>query len=311
MIVRPLLAFAVALLATAAYAEPQFLPGSRIGIEPPPGMVASKGYQGFEDREKRVLIVLQELSLQSYDKVENDFAPVQMQAGGMEELARETLALPGGTGLFVLARVVENGTPMRKYALLTRTEDLTAIVIAALPEISRSAYPDAAIRAALASTIVRAKLTPEQMMAVLPYALSDLGGFRLLRATPDGVAVLTLGDKDTTLPVQQPYFLIAPRTVEVPPIAERPMFAQRALMSFVNRPDLRIVNSEPVRIGGAPGHEVIAESKDEASGEDLMTVQWLRWGTAGVVQLFGIARKDQWATVLPRMRALRDGLTHP
>ncbi len=82
-------------------------------------------------------------------------------------------------------------------------------------------------------------------------------------------------------------------------------------MSFVNRPDLRVVSSEPVRIGGAPGHEVIAESKDEKTGDDLMTVQWLRFGAPGVVQLFGVARKDQWATVLPRMRALRDGLTLP
>jgi hypothetical protein len=32
----------------------------------------------------------------------------------------------------------------------------------------------------------------------------------------------------------------------------------------------------------------------------------LRFG-AGVMQMFGIARKDQWVDVLPRMRALRDG----
>ncbi len=62
--------------------------------------------------------MVQELSVQSYDKVEKDFSPAQMQAGGMEEIARETLALPAGTGLLVIARVVENGTPMRKYALL-------------------------------------------------------------------------------------------------------------------------------------------------------------------------------------------------
>ena len=38
-----------------------------------------------------------------------------------------------------------------------------------------------------------------------------------------------------------------------------------------------------------------------------MMVQWLRFGSGGLVQMFGIARKDQWAGVLPRMRALRDG----
>jgi hypothetical protein len=33
----------------------------------------------------------------------------------------------------------------------------------------------------------------------------------------------------------------------------------------------------------------------------------LRFARGGVVQMFGIARKDRWAAVLPRMRALRDG----
>ena len=36
-------------------------------------------------------------------------------------------------------------------------------------------------------------------------------------------------------------------------------------------------------------------------------VQWLRFGAGGTLQMLGIARKDQWADVLPRMRALRDG----
>jgi hypothetical protein len=144
------------------------------------------------------------------------------------------------------------------------------------------------------------------MLSVLPYRLDDLGGFRLLRTNPDGTAVLTLGPNDTTLPVEQPYFLVAPRAAELPLPAERDRFARRVLMSFVNRPDLRIVASEQLRIGGTPGHEIIAESNDERTNDPLITVQWLRFGDR-LVQMFGIARKDQWADVLPRMRALRDG----
>ncbi|MEA2928769.1 MAG: hypothetical protein QOG38_1197, partial [Hyphomicrobiales bacterium] len=55
-------------------------------------------------------------------------------------------------------------------------------------------------------------------------------------------------------------------------------------------------------------HQIIAESKDDRTGDELVTVQWLRFGTGGYVQMFGVARKDQWTDVLPRMRALRDGL---
>ena len=130
------------------------------------------------------------------------FSPERMQ--GMELLEREMIALPGGDGLLVVARQTENGVALRKWALLTRTEDMTAIVVATLPETAREAYPDAALRAALGSVTVRAKLSPDEMLAVLPYRLDDLGGFRLLRASPDGTAVLTFGPNDTTLPAEQP-----------------------------------------------------------------------------------------------------------
>jgi hypothetical protein len=297
-------AFAIsALLISASLADPVFPPGSRIGLEPPPGMVASGS--GFADRARGANLVVTELSVQSYARVLQDFAPERMQ--GMELIGREMIALPGGDGLLVVARHIEDGVVLRKWALLTRTEDMTAIVVATLPEAAREAYPDAVLRAALGSVTVRTKLPPDEMLAVLPYRLGDLGGFRLLRASPDGTAVLTFGPNDTTLPAEQPYFMVAPRAVEPPPAAERERFAQRVLMSFVNRPDLRIVGSEPVRIDGAPGHEIIVEGRDPQTGDELMTVQWLRFGTGGVVQMFGVARKDNWAETLRRMRALRDG----
>jgi hypothetical protein len=301
----PLALLACLFFASATFAaEPIFPPGSRIGLIPPPGMAPSVAFQGFEDRQHGVLLVVTELSAQSYEKVSRDFAPEGMR--GMEEISRELLALASGEGLLVIARQSENGLAMRKWALLSRTDDMTAIVIATLPETARDTYPDAALRAAFSSVVVRAKLTPDEMLAVLPYRLGDLGGFRLLRTTPDGTAVMTLGPNNTTLPVEQPYFMVTPRATEPPQPAERERFAQRMMAAFLNRPTARVVNSEQMRIGGVPGHQIVAAGKDDRTGDELVMVQWLRFGP-GVVQMFGVARRDQWAEVLPRMRAVRDG----
>lgn len=306
-LIRLFLALGLVLLSPLALAQPEFLPGSRIGLVPPPGMTKSERFQGYEDRARGAVLAITELSLQSFAKVEKDFSDEQMRTGGMEPIAREIIETPGGPAQLVGARAMENGVAMRKWALLTRTDDMTAIVVAALPESVKDAYPDTVLRAALASIYIRARLSPDDMLAVLPYRLGELGGFRPLRATPDGTAVFTLGPNDTTLPVEQPYFLIAPRAVEPPQAAERDAFARRALAAFVNRPDLRITASEQLRIGGFQGHELIAESEDDRTKDPLMMVQWLRFGTGGLTQMFGMARKDQWAEVLPRMRALRDG----
>jgi len=298
----------LALCASPALAQQAFPPGSRIGLVPPPGMTMSRTFQGFEDRARNAMIVVTELSAQSYPKLERDFSDAQMRAGGMETIARETIAIPSGQALLVGARQVENGVAMRKWAALTQVaDDLAVAVIATAPETARDAYPDAALQAALRTILIKTRLAPEEMLAVLPYRLKDLGGFRLLRASPDGTAVLTFGPRDTPLPAEQPYLMVATRAVELPPAFERDRFAQRMFMTFAGRPDVHIVSSEAVRIGNAAGHEIVAESKDDKTGDDYVSVQWLLFGTNGFAQMFGVVRKDQWSAVLPHMRALRDG----
>ena len=89
--------------------------------------------------------------------------------------------------------------------------------------------------------------------------------------------------------------MIAPRAVEPPPAAERDRFAQRALMAFLNRPNVRIVSSEQSASAACRATRSSRESRTSAPGDDLVMVQWLRFGSGGVVQMFGIARKDQWA----------------
>jgi len=305
---RFLLAFVVSLVASLAAlaAEPVFPPGSRVGLIPAPGMAPGKSFQGFEDREKRVVLLISEVSAQTYERIAEEFTPEAIRRTGMEEQSRETLALSAGEGLLIVTRQGQNGTALRKWALLARNDDLTVTIIGVVPEAARDAYPDTAMRAVLASVVVRAKLTPDEMLAVLPYRLGDLGGFRLMRASPDGTAVLTLGPHETSLPAEQPYFMITPRAVEPPPPDERDRFAQRTMAGFLQRPNVRIVNSEQMRIGGVPGHQIVAIGQDERTGDELAMVQWLRFGP-GVVQMFGIARRDKWDDVFARMRAVRDG----
>ena len=293
-------------LVAALAAEPVFPAGSRVGLVPAPGMMPGKSFQGFEDRANRVVLLVSEVSAQTYERIAEEFSSEAIRRTGMEEISRETLPLTAGEGLLVVTRQGQNGTALRKWALLARNDDLTVTIIGVVPEAARDAYPDTAMRAALASVVVRAKLTPDEMRAVLPYRLDDLGGFRLMRASPDGTAVMTLGPQETSLPTEQPYFMITPRAVEPPAADERDRFAQRTMAGFLQRPNVRIVNSEQMRIGGVPGHQIVAVGQDERTGDELAMVQWLRFGP-GVVQMFGIARRDRWDDVFARMRAVRDG----
>ena len=72
--------------------------------------------------------------------------------------------------------------------------------------------------------------------------------------------------------------------------------------------DIHIVRSEAMRLGGQPGHQLIAEAKDDPSATPITMVQWLRFGPGRFLHMFGLARTDVWQSVFMRMRTLRDGI---
>jgi len=156
------------------------------------------------------------------------------------------------------------------------------------------------------SVLVRPKLSADEMLAVLPYRLGDLGGFHLLRVAPNGTAALTLVPTDTPLPVEQPYFLVVWQSVR-PPAAEYEAFARRAFAEFSNGGS-RIVSSE-AKAGSAASRAIRSSRKGRTSAPATHSSRCSGMSFVdGVVQGWvGIARKDQWDTVLPRMRAIRDG----
>ena len=75
-----------------------------------------------------------------------------------------------------------------------------------------------------------------------------------------------------------------------------------------NMKDVRISSSEPLRIGGQQGHQIMAHGKDGASGDEITIVQWLRFGGGAYLQMIGVARTDAWTPAYGRFRQVRDGV---
>jgi hypothetical protein len=96
--------------------------------------------------------------------------------------------------------------------------------------------------------------------------------------------------------------------VTVPQPEEREGFARRLLAATPGVKEIRIVRSEPLRIGGQPGHQLIAEAKDDPTATPVTMVQWLRFGPGRFLHMFGLARTEVWQSVFMRMRTLRDGI---
>ncbi len=300
-----LAAWAGMALAGAA-ADPVFPPGQRIGLEPPPGMSVSRRFPGFEDTANKAAITLLELPLPAYENVEKsmfDFTPP-----GLTVETRTMFPFADGVGILLTGKGEVGGVTTRRWFLLGRTfggpnADLTALVTVAVPEQALAIYPDKAIRAALSSVTFRPPPLAEQM-AMLPFAVGDLAGFRVMQAVAAGGLLLTDGPTDDI--TRQPYMIISVGPGAPAEPGDRARFA-RDLLSSAPLSELTVTSSEAMRLSGLPGFEIRANAKNPR-GASIKLVQWVRFGVSGYVRVIGVVAADNWDQLFDRFRAVRDGV---
>jgi hypothetical protein len=307
----------IALLAApAGAAEVTYPAGSRIGLVPPPSMRLSANFPGFEDREHNVAILMTALVAAAYAEFEKADSAEDLKRQGVVVETRETLTLPSGKALLVVGHDVDTPAEAAKGAsknsrtwlLVASTPDLTALVTARVPESARGAYPDATIRAALTSLVVRADVPVNEQLALLPFKVSELAGFRIGPIFPGRAIVLT----DVASPGEK---TLAPSiTVSLLPGAageanERDELARTIFRTIPNLKEVRITESQPLRLGGAQqAHELMATAKEVSSGADVTVVQWLRFGAGASLHLVGVAPTAAWTQAYARFRSVRDGI---
>ncbi|MBX6426267.1 MAG: hypothetical protein IRZ09_10160 [Variibacter sp.] len=289
--------------------EPVFPPASRIGLAPPPGFVPAPDFPGFRHSEKRASILIAELPGSAFDTIEKQVSADLEKDTPVPVTRTDVTFKDGGTGFVLHGRPNSPQGPVLRWTLVARIGGLTAVVTAIVPEQVQDVVSDAAIRASLATLTVRPVVPLEEQLSVLPFAMHDLGGFRIVRVEPGGAALLTDGPNDVIEIAEQPLLLVAisPLMTQPQP-SERDGFARRLFGEIAGLKEVRVMRSEPLRVAGQQGHEILAEAKDAKTAADVTAVQWLRFGTGTLLRIVGIARKDAWPALYPRFRQVRDGI---
>lgn len=316
------LAFMVLAMPVRA-ADPIFPPGSRIGLVPPVGMVTSDTFIGFSDANKDAAILIAALPAAAYSQIEKTMDPEALRKQGISLDKRESMQLNVGKGFLFIGRQVVDKARYRKWLLVAAASDLTALVTVQVPE-QENAYSDRVVRAALATLAVRPTVPQAEELSLLPFAVGDLAGFQI-----DGVLrgrALVLSDshsegpkdsaedsaKDSAKapPEGSPNARMLVAAMAGGPAApdDRANFARMSFNEIAGVKDVHITMSEPLRIGGQPGYQTMAEAKDARNGNDVIVVQWLRFGSDGFLQMTGVARADHWTAALARLRAIRDSV---
>jgi hypothetical protein len=306
-----LIVFALAVGAVpAAATDAAYPPGSRIGLAPPPGMVMSKNFFGYEDAENNAAIILLALPPQAYADLDKSITADALKQQGLTFETREDMPLSTGKAFLVLGHHEVEKMKIRKWILVAASSGLTALVTVQIPGAAKALYPDAAIRAALATLAIRNTVPVEEQLSLLPFKVSDLAGFRVGGIVPG--RALMLGDAAADAPgtgaITEPHLFVAISPGGPVQTGDRDAFARDVFATVPNLRDLHITTSEPLRIGGQQGHQILADAKDPTGAAGLTVVQWLRFGGGAYLQMVGIARTDAWKDAYPRFRSVRDGI---
>ena len=312
MILRLLIVLALALgISPTLAADATYPPGSRIGLAPPAGMVTSKSFFGYEDPDNNAAIILLALPAQAYPDLDKSVTADTLKRQGVTLETREDVPLAVGKAFLVTGhQEVENNT-IHKWILVAGSSALTALVTVQIPDAAKTVYADAAIRAALATLAIRDTVPVDEQLSLLPFKVGDLAGFRLGGVVPGRAMMLSDAPADAPGPLDarmEPRIFVAISPGGPVQTADRDAFARDVFATVPNLRDIHITTSEPLRIGGQQGHQILAEARDPTGTAAITVVQWLRFGGGAYLQMIGIARADGWKEAYPRFRSVRDGI---
>jgi hypothetical protein len=294
----------------ATAADAVFPAGSHLGLVPPPGMVPSRTFQGFQEPGTKATILLTTLPANAYEELAKSMVPDAMKKEGIEVERRDPIELSVGKGFVLSGRQTIEKERYRKWLLIAPAADVTALVNVQVPEQAAN-YSDEAVRAAFATLAVRSHIPEAEQLSLIPFRIEELAGFHVEDVLPGRAIVLVdpaseAAEGAGTTAKARMFISALPGGPEE--AADRDNFARVAFGQIVGIKDVKMQDAGPLRIASQPGYQTLAKAKDAGTGADVMVVQWLRFGSGGFLRMIGIARADAWPEMFGRLRAVRDGI---
>lgn len=304
------LVLTLGLAGAAAAAEPVFPPSSRFGFTPPADMVPSKRFSGFERIEGGATVSVVELPPAAFVDLEKNFTDENLKSQGFVVSNREAIKVAGNVDAVLFAGeqpVAEPpGSPtIKKWLLLVGEPTVTGIIIA-------QSVPDAAteetMRGMLTGVRIRPALTLDELVAALPFRVSNASGFRPVRVLAGNSVLMTLGPKEEVNNLDQPILVLA-QAVQPPPTPEqRDAFAKAALYSNQTMKDFVIERSQSYRQNGVDWHEIVARAKDLPTDTPVVVSQTIRFAPDGYLRAVGVVRAEQRDGTLSLFRDVVDSV---
>lgn len=289
--------------ADQATGEVTFIPGKTLGMKPPAGFELSKKFSGFIDPASGSSLLLVELPAQAYTELAAGMTPAALAGKGITVSTSEPVKISGADGLIVKGTQTAQGKQINKWILVLGAPEATIILTA--QDLSGSALDDAGVMAAFESIRFREAPSVEEQLTKLPFALGDLGSFRVVRTIAGTGVLLTKGPKDVVNDSSQPMVVILrplsqpfPASVFPADLSERLLRAVKAIQIST------IEKTTEFTVAGAPGYETMASAIDRGANTQVVVGQWLRLESGQQLRILAIMPEQGSDANLVELRKL-------
>ena len=287
-------------------ADPVFLPGVRVGMVLMEGFMPAKDFVGFETADHGAKILIAELPVAAYTEVDT---ALKSNPAGLGSVKPEGLDTTAGKAYYTAESAKDGADNVRRYSMIVPGETFSGYVAVQIADNLAKTYSDDSVRQMFATAVVRKEVPLEEQLALMPFKITELSGFKNARTFAPGAAII-LADGNEEAGIESAPFMVisligsAPESVD-----DRGRFAQQSATQIPGLRDGHITMSEPVRIDSVPGFETRIDATSGKANTPVTVVQWLRFGAGNsALRIIASAPRDEWTKAFPRFRAVRDGI---
>ena len=283
-------------------AQLRYVPDTRVGLNPPPGFVASKTFPGFEHPELSASILVNELPAGAYQALRGGFTAEAFARKGIVVESIGRLDGFAGEHIYVRGRQNTGSLVVEKFILVVEGAASTAMITANVPifALRGGGLAVSQIEAALASIV----LADEVVAARRLFEFEDLGAFGEHTRLAGGVVLYSDGDPSDA---KAAIFVTAP-SLGRPPVDNPALSARQAFRRLANLSHHTIESEGPDELDGLAAYRIVGTARDAESRARKLIVQWLllRQG-GGYIRLVGIAPAERRAHYLAQFTRIAEG----
>ncbi|MEP3224960.1 MAG: hypothetical protein ABJO01_03215 [Parasphingorhabdus sp.] len=189
--------------------EPIFPNDGVVGLVPPGAMIPADSFSGFLDSAAGASIIVASFPVAAYAEIAPNFTAERLASRMTVTSPVQPVTLDANVeALLVKGEQIQQGTTYRKWVLIARNSDSTAMVTIQIPQNSKG-YSDEAVMASLQSVRFQMRGTLEEEIDQLPFVIADRAQFRAVRTLAGSGLILTDGPQDIVPDASQPLVIVA------------------------------------------------------------------------------------------------------